>query len=249
MDNTTQNSNDSVVVLFKGGRLPAWHRVARSDQKEYEKIHVELMLEVIRNYDLMGIQGYKLLGPQKSWEKFWVIEFPTSDGASEWIKAEMAPPYGSYGNYEYHLARRSNQQNFPQLVTHPRKILKTENTVDPNNLPDIGEDKNSVVVLMFSMLLPEHSYTTAKDRKDREHSDLSSDTARTQKLISFEEFHLVSPQTDWHKVSVAELPTLETAESWIDNQTAPPYGSYFRKTILLARRWAPEFFSTWGNIK
>ena len=97
MSDTTQNINNSVVVLFKGGRLPTWHRVSRSDQKEYERIHVELMLEVVQKYDLIGIQGYKLLGPQKSWEKFWVIEFPTLDGATEWIKAEMAPPYGSYG--------------------------------------------------------------------------------------------------------------------------------------------------------
>ena len=67
--------------------------------------------------------------------------------------------------------------------------------------------------------------------------------------MSFEEFHLMSPQTDWHKVSITELPTLEAAESWIDTQTAPPYGSYFMKTILLARRWGPEFFSTWGNTK
>ena len=247
MSDTTQNINNSVVVLFKGGRLPTWHRVSRSDQKEYEKIHVELMLEVVQKYDLIGIQGYKLLGPQKSWEKFWVIEFPTLDGATEWIKAEMAPPYGSYGNYEYHLAYRSIQHNHSQLVTHPRKIIKTENTIDPNNLPNIREDKNSVLVLMFSRLLPEHSLTSAEDRGDSEYLDRCSRSAKTHRLMSFEEFHLMSPQTDWHKVSITELPTLDAAESWIDSQTAPPYGSYFRKTILLARRWGPEFFSTWGK--
>ena len=60
-----KNINNSVVVLFKGGRLPTWHRVSRSDQKEYERIHVELMLEVVQKYDLIGIQGVQVARSSK----------------------------------------------------------------------------------------------------------------------------------------------------------------------------------------
>ena len=51
------------------------------------------------------LEGFRLMGRQYHWERFWVIEFPTLDGAEAWIEAEIAPPYGLYGYYDYELAR------------------------------------------------------------------------------------------------------------------------------------------------
>ena len=128
------------------------YKIENLEKKKVIKEEIKVLKEVIdkfvdwnKNKDVTMLFG----NLRQTNEKLWVIEFPTLDGATEWINAEMAPPYGSYGNYEYHLAYRSIQHNHSQLVTHPRKIIKTENTIDPNNLPNIREDKNSVLVLIM----------------------------------------------------------------------------------------------------
>ena len=240
-------SNDSVVVLFKGGRLPAWHRVAPEDQRAYERTHVDLMLDVARRRALMGVEGYKLLGPQQSWEKFWVIEFPTIEGAEEWIEAEMAPPYGTYGSYEYYVARRWGAYHFSQWVTRPRAPRRLSEDADPAKTPPLDVDRSSVVVLLFGMGLPEYDYTPAEERGDTQHIELMKSIAREHGLMCLEAFKLVSPQPDWHRAWVIEFPTLEGAEAWMDGEVAPPYGSYRRKSMVLARRWAPDHFATWAT--
>ena len=53
------------------------------------------MLSVARDHRMKRMEGFRLIAPQERWERFWVIEFPTLEGAEAWIEAEMAPPYGS----------------------------------------------------------------------------------------------------------------------------------------------------------
>ncbi len=42
----TNSAGDSVVILFKGGRLPAWHQLEEAQRTDYERQHVDLMLSV-----------------------------------------------------------------------------------------------------------------------------------------------------------------------------------------------------------
>ena len=90
---------DPVVVLFKGGRLPSWHQLSDGERTEFEETHVKLMLSVAREHDMTRLEGFRLIGPQGDWQRFWLIEFPALEGAEAWIQAEMAPPYGLYGHY------------------------------------------------------------------------------------------------------------------------------------------------------
>ena len=97
--------SDSVVVLFKGGRLPAWHDLSPETRDAYEQEHIDLMLSVAREHGLRRIEGFRLITAQGPWVRYWVIEFPTMAGAEAWIEAEIRPPYGPFGYYEYELAR------------------------------------------------------------------------------------------------------------------------------------------------
>lgn len=81
-------SRDSVVVLFKGGRLPEWDDLSADVQRAYSQQHVDLMLSVAREHGMMGLEGFRLMGPVQPWARFWVIEFPTLEGAEAWIDAE-----------------------------------------------------------------------------------------------------------------------------------------------------------------
>jgi hypothetical protein len=69
--------------------------------------------------------------------------------------------------------------------------------------------------------------------------------AREHRMIRIEAFQLMDPISDWHRAWVIEFPTLEGAEAWMENEVLPPHGAYSSKAFLLARRWAPEYFSTW----
>ena len=111
--------DDSVVVLYRGGRLPEWHRLDEDRRRDYERKHVDLMLSVSGRHGLIGLHGYRLLGPRGSWERFWTIEFPDLAGAEAWMSAEVEPPYGRYGFYDYALARRWQPED---LAWMPREI-------------------------------------------------------------------------------------------------------------------------------
>ena len=100
---TDSAQGDSVVILFRGGRLPQWHQLDDAQRRDYERLHVDLMLSVSERHGLIGIHGYRLLAPLNSWERFWTIEFPDLAGAEAWMAAETEPPYGHYGFYSYSL--------------------------------------------------------------------------------------------------------------------------------------------------
>ena len=239
------SNTDSIVVLFKGGRLQTWHRLTDAQRDDYSAQHVELMLEVAHEHGMTTVEGFKLLEPKQPWERFWVLEFPTLEGAEAWIEAEMAPPYGTYGHYEYHLSRRFAEDYFNDWVTTPRSETESLGPVDPHNLPPLDVDRDSYVVLEFARMLPEAVLASEGERGDAEHRELMKSVAREHGLIRLEAFQLMAPQRDWHRAYVIELPTITGAEAWMEAEMAPPQSAYSNKTLHLSRRWSPRFFAGW----
>ena len=144
METTPEVSRDSVIILYKGGRLPTWHDLTPEERDAYQQEHVDLMLSVAREHGLMRLEGFKLMTPQGSWERFWVIEFSTLAGAEAWIDAEMAPPYGRYGYYEYYTARHWGRDHFSQWVARSPEPVVPDGR-DPHQVPALDVDRNSVV--------------------------------------------------------------------------------------------------------
>lgn len=238
-------SRDSVVVLFKGGRLPAWHELTEEQRADYSAKHVELMLGVARAHGMTTLEGFKLLEPKRAWERFWVMEFPTLEGAEAWIEAEMAPPYGIYGYYEYYLARRFTQECFADWATVPRIEHPPRITVDPHGLPVLDVDRSSCVLLEFARELPSAMLVPEPDRGGERRRELLKSVAQEHGLVRIEAFQLIAPQNDWLDTYVIELPTLAAAEAWMQAELEPPHAAYSSKTMHLSRRWAPAFFASW----
>ena len=141
------SNGDSVVVLYKGGRLPSWDGLTKDEQDAYSREHVDLMLSVAREHGLMLLEGFKLAAPVGDWMRFWAIEFPTFEGGEAWIAAEMEPPYGRYGYYEYYLARRVRREG-------PDSPAATPLSRAPSQIPVLEADKDSFVVVAFDRWLP-----------------------------------------------------------------------------------------------
>jgi uncharacterized protein YciI len=235
---------DSIVVLFKGGRLPAWHDLSDEQRQAYEQEHVDLMLATGREHGLMRIEGYRLITAQQPWARFWVIELPTLEAAEAWIRAEMKPPYGAFGWYQYHLARRHAREELSDWPSRPIPAVERVRS-DPHTVPALAARTDSVVILLFGRWLPEAELATAEERGDAEHVELMKRVARDRGLMRIEAYQLIAPEPDWHRAWVIEFPTLEDAEAWLDAEVLPPHGRYSHKRYLLARRWAPEYFETW----
>ena len=238
-----QDAN-SIVILFKGGRLPSWHQLSEKQKSEFTQTHVDLMLSVAHKHGMRRLEGFRLIGPQDNWQRFWLIEFPSIEGAEAWIQAEMAPPYGLYGYYEYYFSRRLKPEVFSAWVTNAAPPIVPLET-DPHAVPELYIDTGSVVVLMFARYRPGAEALSPEERGDQIHIDLMHRIAREHGLMRLEAFQLLSPQHDWHRAWIIELPTLEAAEAWIDGEEALPHGMYAQRHIHLARNWAPEYFASW----
>ena len=111
-----QSPESSIVVLFKGGRLPTWHRLTPTRPSEYEQEHVDLMLSVARDHRMMRLEAFQLIDPQPDWHRAWVMEFPDLAGAEAWIDGEILPPHGAYSNKIMYLARRWARDYFASWV-------------------------------------------------------------------------------------------------------------------------------------
>ena len=237
-------SKDSVAVLYKGGRLPSWDALSQEEQDASSQGHVDLMLSVAAKYGMTRLEGFKLLQPQQRWQRFWVIEFPTMDGAEAWIEAEMAPSYGLYGHYEYYLARPFQREHYDTWITNPQPAVEPVSG-DPHDIRLHGVDVGSVVVLTFARWLPGVEAMTPAERGDSEHVELMQSVARDHGLMRLEAFQLVAPQAEWHRAWLAEFPTLEGAEAWVEAETQPSHSMYSPKTYHVTRKWSPEYFAAW----
>ncbi len=236
--------SDSVFVLFRGGRLPSWWLLSEAERMAAEQHHIDLMLSVAERYRMRRLEGFRLMGQQHDWVRFWVIEFPSLDGAEAWIEAEIAPPYGLYGFYEYELARSWAVDHLATWPTFPRPPVRPA-AGDPHARPALGADPSSVVVLLFGRGRPGYEAATPEQRGDEEHVALMQRVAADHRMIRIEAFQLIARRSDWHRAWVIEFPTLAGAEAWMENEVLPPHGAYSSKAFFLARRWSPEYFATW----
>lgn len=235
---------DSVVVLYKGGRLPSWNTLTPEEQAAYQHEHVDRMLSVSRTYGLMNLEGFQLITPQQNWERFWTIEFPCLAGAQAWIDNEIAPPYGRYGYYEYFVALRWRPEYFNTWITKPRTSDPVSDS-DPHVVPTLSTDQASVVVLMFGRWLSESVEMSPEVRGDEERVSIMKAVAQEYGLMRYEVFKLIGPQENWHLVWIIEFSDLAGAEAWINADVRPPHGQYATRSYYLARKWAPTYFATW----
>ena len=117
-------SMDRVVVLVKAGRLQRLGpRESRRSNATIRGSTSTSCLKTGHRHGITRLEAFRLMGYQQPWHRFWVIEFPTFEGAEEWIQAEMAPPYGSHGYWEYYLARPWGRDYFSTWVTRDRKPM------------------------------------------------------------------------------------------------------------------------------
>jgi hypothetical protein len=242
---TKRSTDESFVVLFRGGRLPAWHDLAPETQRAYEQEHVDLMLSVAREHRMIGIEGYRLITAQQPWVRYWVIEFPTLAGAEAWIQAEIAPPYGAFGFFEYDIARRHGLEILADWAPNPRSPIVVPPDADPHVIAPLDVDRGSVVVLLWGRWHPEATLATPEQRGDDQHNALMRSVAREHRMMTIEAFAALGPRADWHRSWVIEFPTLAGAEAWLEAEVLPPHGRYSQKCYLVARRWAPEYFASW----
>ena len=234
---------DSVVVFLKGGRIPSWYSLSPEQQDEYSVEHISLMKSVINKYKMITLEGYKLWSPVNDWKFFWTIKFPTFEGAESWIEAEMEPPYGRYGSFNYYLARRIEHigVNSDSKETKPRFI---KDDLDHTNLE---EDKTSVVVITFEMSLPGSDLVAPDEYAHQRYIKNINSVTEEHKLIRLEAYRLITPQSNWHTTVIAEFPTVNGANAWIDLQENPFYVRFNTMTNYLSHKWAPEYFEGWIN--
>jgi len=166
IDHKTDNE-DGGGVLYKGGRLPSWDALSPQDQSPYQDEHVELMLSIADEHSLMQLEGFRLITPQQNWERFWTIEFPAVGGAQAWIEAEMAPPYGRYGFYEYYLSKRWRPDYFSEWVENPAGGVPQRHE-DPRSIPNLSAKRDSVILLVFGRWRPESDQASPEERGDPE---------------------------------------------------------------------------------
>ncbi len=231
----------SVVILFRGGRLPEWHQLDQSQRIDFERQHVDLMLSVSERHGLIGLHGYRLLGPRGNWERFWTIEFPDLPGAEAWMSAEVEPPYGRYGFYDYALARRWRPECLAWLPRKPEPPVTPG--ADPRTIPPLSADPASIVLLAFG---GRHRGSGQVDsgKHDEERWRRMWEVSRDHGLIHGEVFQLMGASVRGEFAWILEFPRLAGAEKWIEVETEPAAGSCLIHDFHLARRWAPGYFAT-----
>ena len=234
---------DSVVILFRGGRLPTWHHLTEAQQTDYERQHVDLMLSVSERHGLMGLHGYRLLAPLGDWIRFWTIEFPDLAGAEAWMAAEVEPPYGRYGHHDYSLARRWQPPSLAWLPRRPDPPVPPD--ADPRVIAPLSVDPSSVVVLAFGGWRRGSDEIGPRTRGDEDRRQRLREIAREHGLLHGEVFRLLGTADEGELAWILEFPELAGAEAWIEAETAPPAGAHQERRFHLARRWAPEYFVTW----
>lgn len=231
------HTTDDITVLYKGGRLPTWHALAPQERRAYEQEHVDLMLKVAADHGLQRIEGFRLMAPQGAYERFWAMDFADLAGAEAWIKAEMTPPYGHYGFYEYHLARSALPEH---CAAWARGLLPPEpHPGDPHVIPALAADCGSVVAVLFENrdAPPSDAYVAAMEACCNKHG-----------LLRLESFSLLAPQAAWQRVWLAEFPGIAGAEAWIQAEKDPAHSAGRECSFLLTRKWAPAYFAAWVGL-
>lgn len=231
-----------LTILYKGGRLPAWYQLTAAAQDTYQQAHVDLMLSIAARHRLQRLEGFRLLSPQGGWERFWIIQFPEITGAEAWIKAEVAPPYGRYGYYDYQLARPllrdTDQMDNNQKETDATSHLAPFDG-DPHQVPLLEVDESRVIACVFE-------WDSEPLAPDPPLDQLTAPyLAAGIPIRRLEGFQLVTPQADWQRVWLVELPDLTTAEGWLAAAAAAGQADSTLRAFQLTRPWAPAYFASW----
>ena len=231
----------SITILFKGGRLPSWHALTRDQQKASEQEHVDLMLGIAHRHRMMRLEGFRLMAPQDVFQRFWLLEFPDFADVQAWIDAEMAPSYGRHGYYEYHLSHQIQPAYCTDWgAADPPPVVPLED--DPHTVPPLLVDQSSGVVRNFERNDPGVDLT---DAAPDAYIDKIRSVALEGGLIRLECFALIAPNDAWHRLWLAEFPSIETAEAWIEAEVDPAHGRTATRVFHFARKWAPEYFTSW----
>jgi hypothetical protein len=251
---------DSIVVLFRGGRLASWHALVSEWSGNpfahpASEEHVDLMLTVGAEHSLRSIQGFKLLTPQaEGWSHWWTIEFDGLQGAEAWVEAEMRPPYGAHGYYDYSLARRVAPGYFDSwanaAMPAPDPPIDPSWTGDPRSVPALSADQATVVVVAFERKLAgvgnlggSGQYLRLSE-SDPELAELRF-ASTTLELARLEVYQLISPAADWHRAWLAELPSLQAAEQWVGVLTSAQRSLTHVHSFQFARKHAEQYFASW----
>ena len=235
------DENGEITVLFKGGRLVSWHQLSDVRREAYEHEHVDLMLDVACRYGMRRMEGFRLMAPQGAYERFWVIDFPDLVGAEAWIEAEMAPPYGRYGFYEYYLARGGLPAYCADWAVGVIPVIPLSG--DPHQVPVLDVDADSVVAVLFERGEP--GQVAGEKPVTERYVETMGAFCRAHGLLRLECFKLLAPHADWHHVWLAEFPEFASAEAWIQAEKGPAHGCLSERSFVLTRKWAPAYFASW----
>ena len=102
-----------------------------------------------------------------------------------------------------------------------------------------------IIVIMFARYRLEALARASEERGDGHYVSPMKKIAEEGGLRRLEAFQLLSPQQDWHRAWIIELPTLEAAEAWIEAEETLPHSIRARREFHLARIWSPEYFASW----
>jgi hypothetical protein len=202
------------------------------------------MLGVAARHGLLSIEGYRLLTPMGDWQRWWTMGFPDLAGAEAWMQAEVAPPYGRYGYYEYELARRCMPSALDWLPQ--RAAPEPATNADPRVVPTLAVDRGTIVVISFGGWTHGSDQVPAGTRGDGQRSQRLQAVAEEHGLLHGELFRLLGAGREGELAWLLEFPTLAGAEAWIEAEGMPAAASYQRRHFHLARRWAPDYFATWS---
>lgn len=190
------------------------------------------------------LEGFRLIAPQGGWERFWIIQFPSLKGAEAWIEAEIAPPYGQYGFYDYHLSRQylpAADSDWPSDTTTARRLIEG----DPHQVPVLSVDRDSVVVFLYESGRPDAG-SLLEDQTPPKVVSATSSFAETYGVKRLERFDLIAPKADWDRVWLIELPTLEAAEAWIEYKASLDRNGITESRFQITRKWGEDYFASWS---
>ena len=236
----------NVILLCKGGYLPARRSLTDAERKANQVHHVDLMLDTVREHRMQRLEGFRFLAAQQPWERFWIAEFPEFTGAEAYVEGELLPPSGPFAYHEYYLARRLGKVHFDSWVANPREpIVAASDAGDPHDVPELAEDRSSVVVLEFVRWVPETG-PMGSDQEQAQYEFMMKAIAKEHGLMALEAYKFVAPQAGWHQLWMAEYPNQEGAEAWMLAEQGSAAAGYGFKQMQLARRWSPDYFARWA---
>ena len=135
---------------------------------------------------------------------------------------------------------------FHQTRGAPPRAEVTPVDFDPHRIPSLAIAADSIVVFRFERWRPEATELAPDERGEKHCREQAREVAGQFGLRRLECFALTAPRADWHRAWIAEFPDVSGAEAWIDTFTSQPVGRYIEQKILLARKWAPEYFAAWS---